>query len=65
MTDCQEGTEDLKIHEYQAKKILASYGIPVPQSEVAFSVSEDIEGARKLGEGVRDGKAQIQPGGRS
>ncbi len=64
VTDCQEGTEDLKIHEYQAKKILASYGIPVPQSEVAFSVAEAIEGARKLGEGVRVVKAQIHAGGR-
>ena len=35
----------LKIHEYQAKQILARYGIPVPKSEVAFSVEEAKKGS--------------------
>ena len=54
----------LKIHEYQAKQILARYGIPVPKSEVAFSVEEAKKGAETLGEGVRVVKAQIHAGGR-
>ena len=54
----------LKIHEYQAKQILARYGIPVPKSEVAFSVEEAKKGAEALGEGVRVVKAQIHAGGR-
>ena len=54
----------LKIHEYQAKQILARYGIPVPKSEVAFSVEEAKKGAEALGAGVRVVKAQIHAGGR-
>ena len=54
----------LKIHEYQAKQILARYGIPVPKSEVAFSVEEAKKGAEVLGDGVRVVKAQIHAGGR-
>ena len=54
----------LKIHEYQAKQILARYGIPVPKSEVAFSVEEAKKGAEALGDGVRVVKAQIHAGGR-
>ncbi len=54
----------MKIHEYQAKQILARYGIPVPKSEVAFSVEEAKKGAEALGEGVRVVKAQIHAGGR-
>ena len=30
----------MKIHEYQAKAILARYGVPVPRGEVAFSAQE-------------------------
>ena len=54
----------LKIHEYQAKQILARYGIPVPRSEVAFSIEEAKKGAEVLGDGVRVVKAQIHAGGR-
>ncbi len=54
----------MKIHEYQAKQILSRYGIPVPKSEVAFSVEEAKNGAEALGEGVRVVKAQIHAGGR-
>jgi succinyl-CoA synthetase beta subunit len=32
--------EQLKIHEYQAKAILARHGVPVPQGEVAFTPPE-------------------------
>ena len=30
----------MKIHEYQAKAILAQYNVPVPRGEVAFNVQE-------------------------
>ena len=32
--------DPMKIHEYQAKAILAKYDVPVPRGEVAFSVDE-------------------------
>ena len=54
----------MKIHEYQAKAILAKYGVPVPRGEVAFSAQEAGEIARRLGGGVAVVKAQIHAGGR-
>ena len=30
----------MKIHEYQAKAILAKFGVPVPRGEVAFTKDE-------------------------
>jgi succinyl-CoA synthetase beta subunit len=54
----------MKIHEYQAKAILARYGVPVPRSEVAFSAQEVSEIARRLGTSVVVVKAQIHAGGR-
>ena len=58
----------MKIHEYQAKSLLAKYGVPVPRGKVAFSVDEAVSAAKELGVGV-DGKgvvikAQIHAGGR-
>ncbi len=53
----------MKIHEYQAKQILASYGVPVPRGEVAFSAEEAKEAAEKIGGSVVV-KAQIHAGGR-
>ncbi len=53
----------MKIHEYQAKAILARYGVPVPKSKVAFSVEEAEAAAKELG-GVTVVKAQIHAGGR-
>ena len=53
----------MKIHEYQAKAILAGYGVPVPKSKVAFSVAEAESAAKDLG-GVTVVKAQIHAGGR-
>jgi succinyl-CoA synthetase beta subunit len=53
----------MKIHEYQAKNLLASYGVPVPKGKVAFSVDEAVEGAKALGLPVVL-KAQIHAGGR-
>ena len=54
----------MKIHEYQAKAILARYGVPVPRGEVAFSAQEAGEIARRLGGGTVVVKAQIHAGGR-
>src|SRR5712692_6975291 len=54
----------MKIHEYQAKAILARHGVPVPQGEVAFSATEAGEIARRLGGKVVVVKAQIHAGGR-
>src|SRR5918993_2253537 len=54
----------MKIHEYQAKAILARHGVPVPKGEVALSAQEAGEVARRLGGGVTVVKAQIHAGGR-
>src|SRR6187200_989931 len=54
----------MKIHEYQAKAILARYGVPVPRGEVAFNAAEAGEIARRLGGKVVVVKAQIHAGGR-
>jgi succinyl-CoA synthetase beta subunit len=54
----------MKIHEYQAKAILAKYGVPVPRGEVAFNATEAGEIARRLGGSVVVVKAQIHAGGR-
>src|SRR5579862_6039434 len=53
----------MKIHEYQAKGILASYNVPVPRGEVAFSVEEAEAAAKNIGGSVVV-KAQIHAGGR-
>ena len=53
----------MKIHEYQAKKILAQFGVPVPKGEVATSPYEAYDIARRLG-GTVVVKAQIHAGGR-
>jgi len=54
----------MKIHEYQAKAILAKFGVPTPRGEVIFK-KEDAEGvARRLGTPVVVVKAQIHAGGR-
>jgi succinyl-CoA synthetase beta subunit len=54
----------MNIHEYQAKAVLAKYGVPVPRGHAAFSVDEAVENARKLGGPVYVVKAQIHAGGR-
>src|SRR6187399_3219361 len=54
----------VKIHEYQAKSVLARYGVPVPRGEVAFAPTEAADIARRLGSEVCVVKAQIHAGGR-
>ena len=53
----------MKIHEYQAKGILAQYNVPVPRGEVAFTPEEAEAAAKKIGGSVVV-KAQIHAGGR-
>src|SRR3954453_11376501 len=53
----------MKIHEYQAKELLAKYGVPVPRGTVAATVDEAVAAASQLGGRVVV-KAQIHAGGR-
>src|ERR1700687_4125061 len=53
----------MKIHEYQAKALLAKYGVPVPRGEVAYTPEEAEAAAKKIGGSVVV-KAQIHAGGR-
>src|SRR5579864_3006883 len=54
----------MKIHEYQAKAILAKFGVPVPRGEVVFKKDEARAVAQRLGTAVVVVKAQIHAGGR-
>ena len=54
----------MKIHEYQAKAILAKFGVPVPRGETVFSKEEARTAAERLGTPVVVVKAQIHAGGR-
>ncbi len=54
----------MKIHEYQAKAILAKHGVPVPRGEVAFTAAEAGAIATRLGGAIVVVKAQIHAGGR-
>jgi succinyl-CoA synthetase beta subunit len=53
----------MKVHEYQAKHILAHYGVATPRGEVVFTPEEAHEAAQRLGSAVVV-KAQIHAGGR-
>ncbi|PYT54444.1 MAG: ADP-forming succinate--CoA ligase subunit beta [Acidobacteria bacterium] len=54
----------MKIHEYQAKAILARYGVTTPRGEVAFTKEETREAAQRLKSQICVVKAQIHAGGR-
>ncbi len=57
----------MKIHEYQAKSLLAKYGVPVPNGKVAYTVDEAVSDAKEFGAATGGGvvvKAQIHAGGR-
>ena len=53
----------MKVHEYQAKALLARYGVAIPKGEVADTPEEAREIAKRLG-GASVIKAQIHAGGR-
>lgn len=52
----------MKIHEYQAKRLLESYRVPVPRGYMADNPDQAFEAAVELGECVV--KAQVHSGGR-
>lgn len=54
----------MKIHEYQAKAVLARYGVTTPRGEVAFTKEEAREAAQRLRSNISVVKAQIHAGGR-
>ncbi len=54
----------MNLHEYQAKRLLAEEGIPVPRAIPAFSVREAVNQARELGGPAWVVKAQVHAGGR-
>jgi succinyl-CoA synthetase beta subunit len=54
----------MNIHEYQAKGLLAKFGVGVLSGQVAYTADEAVEAAKKLGGQVWVVKAQIHAGGR-
>jgi succinyl-CoA synthetase beta subunit len=54
----------MNIHEYQAKELLAKFGVPVPAGFAAMNVDEAVEAAGKLPGPLYVVKAQIHAGGR-
>ena len=54
----------MNIHEYQAKELLAKFGVPVPDGHAAMSVEEAVAAAAKLPGPLYVVKAQIHAGGR-
>jgi succinyl-CoA synthetase beta subunit len=54
----------MNIHEYQAKELLAKYGVPVPAGHPAMSVEEAVEAANRLPGPLWVVKSQIHAGGR-
>src|SRR3954453_8733535 len=54
----------MNIHEYQAKELLAEYGVPVPAGYAAMNVDQAVEAAKKLPGPLWVVKAQIHAGGR-
>jgi succinyl-CoA synthetase beta subunit len=54
----------MNIHEYQAKELLAKFGVPVPAGHAAMSVDEAVAAAKQLPGPLWVVKAQIHAGGR-
>lgn len=54
----------MNVHEHQAKKLLADYGVSVPHGHAAFSVTEAVKACDDLNSKVFVVKAQIHAGGR-
>ena len=54
----------MKIHEYQAKEILRSFGVVTPQGIACFNADEAVAAAKKMGGDTWVVKAQIYAGGR-
>ena len=54
----------MNIHEYQAKALLAKYGVAVPEGGVAYTAQEAVGVAQRLGGPLWVVKSQIHAGGR-
>ncbi|QZP08593.1 ADP-forming succinate--CoA ligase subunit beta [Caenibius sp. WL] len=54
----------MNLHEYQAKELLAKYGVGIPAGYPALSVEEAVAGAKQLPGPLYIVKAQIHAGGR-
>ena len=54
----------MNIHEYQAKELLAKFGVPIPAGFAAMSVDEAVAAAGRLPGPLYVVKAQIHAGGR-
>ncbi|MBU6504462.1 MAG: malate--CoA ligase subunit beta [Betaproteobacteria bacterium] len=54
----------MDIHEYQAKELLAKFGVPVPRGSVAYSPDQAVYVATELGGWHWAVKAQVHAGGR-
>lgn len=54
----------MKIHEYQAKQLLAKAGVPVPRNIVAKTPDEAAKAFQELGGELAVVKSQIHAGGR-
>ena len=54
----------MNLHEFQAKRLFTSYGIPVPEGHIVTSVAEAREVSRLPNEGGWVVKAQVHSGGR-
>jgi len=54
----------MNLHEFQAKNLLASYGVPVPAGRTATSAAQARSAAEALGGGTWMVKAQVHAGGR-
>ncbi len=54
----------MKVHEYQAKELLQSFGVKTPRGIPCFTVDEAVQAAATLGGKVWVVKAQIHAGGR-
>jgi succinyl-CoA synthetase beta subunit len=54
----------MNIHEYQAKSLMAKFGVAVPRGAVAYTPNEAEEAAKSLGGSIWAVKAQIHAGGR-
>ena len=54
----------MNIHEYQAKELLAKFGLAIPAGFAAMTVDQAVDGAKKLPGPLYVVKAQIHAGGR-
>ncbi|MCW9044953.1 MAG: acetate--CoA ligase family protein, partial [Alphaproteobacteria bacterium] len=54
----------MNIHEYQAKQLMAKFGIAVPRGGVAYTADEAVKVAEELGGSIWVVKSQIHAGGR-